>query len=420
MTIRVFLILLVIELCCAASTGLYAQQDSIYAELSRIQLLQDSLYKRLQALEDQKAINALSESNKPQALLPEFTGDFRFRFELDWDSRRPDGSFRDDRSRLRYRFRFGFILPYQEWASLGMRLRTGVPSNQQDPQLTIGSSTEEYEILPLGFEKIFFKVKSEWLSFWLGKNTFPFQKQNELFWSDNVYPEGVAVTFDWATRPTLFSKAHLTAGHFIVTASGKGMELDQYFQGLQAHLTLWDDRLELFPSFYYFHQMPDLPDGLGTYSLDYSIFHVGGNATLMDNINLKLTWDFYQNLQDYSQNQYISTSERDQKTGAVIALELGRLQEKNQAMLGIYYMYLERYSAVDFMAQNDWARWSYSEQGSSAGRLTNINGLELRAAYLIDARLKLSARFFQVGQLVKYGAARELNSRIRFDLDIGF
>ena len=39
-----------------------------------------------------------------------FTGDFRFRLEADWNSRRSDGSFREDRTRLRYHFHFRLVM----------------------------------------------------------------------------------------------------------------------------------------------------------------------------------------------------------------------------------------------------------------------------------------------------------------------
>lgn len=44
-----------------------------------------------------------------------FYGDFRFRGEAaDRYSRRMNGSYRDDRDRLRYRLRFGFKYNYNE------------------------------------------------------------------------------------------------------------------------------------------------------------------------------------------------------------------------------------------------------------------------------------------------------------------
>ncbi len=84
-----------------------------------------------------------------------FTGDFRFRIEPDWNSRKSDGTYRKDRTRLRYRAHFGFNYQYNQWISFGARIRTGFPIKQQDPQLTLGDGFKEFNTLPVGFEKIF-------------------------------------------------------------------------------------------------------------------------------------------------------------------------------------------------------------------------------------------------------------------------
>lgn len=62
-----------------------------------------------------------------------FSGDFRFRVEQDWNSRKSDGTYRDDRSRLRYRARIGVGYKFNDWANVGVRVRTGDPKKQQDP-----------------------------------------------------------------------------------------------------------------------------------------------------------------------------------------------------------------------------------------------------------------------------------------------
>jgi hypothetical protein len=131
-----------------------------------------------------------------------FTGDFRFRVEPDWDSRKSDGTFRDNRTRLRYRLRFGANYRFSSWASMGVRLRTGLSKKQQDPQLTLGDSFNEGASLPIGLEKAYAQFEFDWFSAWLGKNTFPFEKQNELFWSDNVYPDGLAANGRWPVAMT--------------------------------------------------------------------------------------------------------------------------------------------------------------------------------------------------------------------------
>ena len=173
-----------------------------------------------------------------------FTGDFRFRIEQDWNSRKSDGNYRDDRTRLRYRFRFGMNYQYNKWASFGMRIRTGFREEQQDPQITLGEGFGEFGTVPLGFEKLFFKVDYKWLSAWVGKYTFPFEHQNELFWSENVYPEGVFFSAKFQYDSKLLQSLKIGAGHFIVNALGTSFSNDRYFQGIQLVTTHWKNRLK--------------------------------------------------------------------------------------------------------------------------------------------------------------------------------
>jgi hypothetical protein len=84
------------------------------------------------------------------------------------------------------------------------------------------------------------------------------------------------------------------------------------------------------------------------------------------------------------------------------------------------YTYFERYAAVDFLAQNDWARWDYSSFKSPDGRVTNFEGLELLAGYAFDKKLTVNMRYFIVHQLVPFGISKETGNRVRLDVDIGF
>ncbi len=69
-----------------------------------------------------------------------FNADFRFRVEQDWNSRKSDGSYRDNRTRLRFRARVGFHYQLNDWASFGARICTGNPLKQQYPQITLGTA----------------------------------------------------------------------------------------------------------------------------------------------------------------------------------------------------------------------------------------------------------------------------------------
>ena len=350
----------------------------------------------------------------------EFTGDFRFRVEPDWDSRKSDGSFRDDRTRLRYRLRFGANYRFNSWASMGVRIRTGLAKKQQDPQLTLGDSFNEGATLPIGLEKAYAQFEFDWFSGWLGKNTFPFEKQNELFWSDNVYPDGVAANGLWPISTSWIDTFGVNTGYFIITFNNGPLSDDSYFQGIQLVSTHADKRVTLFPGFYYFNALPDIPDGNGTFTIDYSILHLGGRFEIWKDPNIGAEIDFYQNLQDYDRNDSIALNLQDQRQGLVASLRIGQLKKKKDWKARVTYMRLERFSAVDYIAQNDWARWDYSSQGSLDGRLTNYKGLELMAGYMISDHIKVNTRYFIVEQLIPYGPFTETGQRIRFDVDIGF
>jgi hypothetical protein len=346
-----------------------------------------------------------------------FTADFRFRVEQDWNSQKSDGSQRDDRTRLRYRARIGATYDFKDWVSFGMRIRTGQANKQQDPQLTIG---DQFSSVPIAFEKIYANFNYNWLSAWIGKNTFPFEKQNELFWSDNVFPEGVALSGKFSFENEFVQSLKVNTGHFIFATSGTSLGNDSYFEGIQLVSSHWQNRVKFFPAFYYFKNMPDIPDGGDTFNIDYSVVHLGANVVLLKNPKVTAGFDYYQNIQDYHGNDSIPKFLQDQKKGYVANAGIGTLNKKGDWKVQLTYTYLERFAAVDYLAQNDWARWDYSSQGSPDGRLTNFKGLEIMAGYALAENMDLKVRFFTVEQLLAYGTTKENGNRIRLDFNIGF
>ncbi len=363
-------------------------------------------------------ISLLAQSDSIQSHI-NFEGDFRFRIEHDWDVRQPDGTFKDDRSRLRYRFRFGGTYS-KKWYETGFRLRTGNPRKQQDPQLTIGNSFQEFGTLLIGLEKAYFKSNFKSTTFWIGKNTFPFKKNNELFWSDNVFPDGAFIGQGFKINVPIIDSVNLKIGHFIMSASGKLFNEDSYFQGYQTYFSLLNHRLELFPSLYIFKNIPHIPDGFETFKLDYTILHGGSHIKLLTSKPLHFEFDYYYNLHENQNNDSIPVKFRDQNTGFVAGLKYGKLAEKGNWLINITYAWLQKYAAIDFMAQNDWARWDYSSYNSPDGRLTNFNGVEVVLGYKINQRINLVTKCYFVEQLVALGSVKETNNRIRFDLDIKF
>lgn len=349
----------------------------------------------------------------------QLTGDFRFRVEQDWDSKRADGTYRKDRSRFRYRTRLGFNYQHNRWARFGLRLRTGRSTHPQDPQVTLGRNSE-FGILPVSLEKLFFEVNYKGFSGWAGKNTFPFKKQHELFWSDNVYPDGIYISKKFEGKSKVLESLKIGAGHFVVSSGGESFRQDRYFQGVQLLSTHWSGRAEFFPTLYYFRKMPDIPDDAGTFDINYSILQLAGRLKVVKRPAVSVAMDYYVNLEDYGGNDSIPEALRNEKEGFIGGLIVGNFKEKGDWTVRAYYTYLQRFAAVDFFAQNDWTRWDYSGQGTPAGRLTNFRGVELMLGYVIAKNLRVNTRYFMVDQIIPYGSTRETGSRIRVDLDVGF
>ncbi len=348
-----------------------------------------------------------------------FDADFRFRIEQDWDSKKSDGSIRDDRTRLRYRLRAGVKYKAKRY-EVGFRLRTGNPRKQQDPQLTLGDGNKEFGTLPIGIEKVYFQGKWNTISFWLGKNTYPFEKNNELFWSDNVFPEGISIAKSFKITSEIIDALNFSAGHFIIATSNKSFNRDSYFQGYQISSSFFNKRLILFPSFYKFKNIPNIPDGNDSFLIDYSIAHIGSKIRIFKNIPMTMEVDFYKNLQNYKTKDSIQARFKDQKSGFVAGLKYKSLSKKGDWAFSITYAKLQQYSAVDFLSQNDWARWDYSSAGSPDGRLTNYQGMELVAGHKIHNKIILKVKYYYVEQLIPYGITEETGSRIRLDLDVKF
>lgn len=348
-----------------------------------------------------------------------FESDFRFRIEEDWSSKKSDGTYRTDRTRLRYRLRTGFRYE-DKWYSTGFRIRTGNPNKQQDPQLTLGEGFKEFGTLPIGLEKAYFQGKWNTFDFWIGKNTFPFEKNNELFWSDNVFPEGVFGGKGFSINSSIIDTLNLRAGHFIMSSKGQSLNKDAYIQGIQAYFSFLKKKIELFPSLYLFKNVPNIPDSDAGFDIDYSILHIGTRIHLIKKPLVNIEFDYYNNLQNYDSVDAISTSFKDQKSAFVIGLKYGKLKQTGDWTFAASYAYLQQYAAVDYMAQNDWARWDYSSYGSPDGRLTNLKGIELVGGYAIDPRTRLIMKYYLVEQLIPYGAVNETGSRVRLDIDIKY
>ncbi len=224
----------------------------------------------------------LFSQEEPKQKKLQFSGDARFRFEQDWNSRKSDGTYRDDRFRMRFRVRAGLNYTPNDWASFGVRFRTGYPEKQQDPHLTIGDGYHEFESVPIGLDKLYFKLNYSRFDFWIGRNSFPFQKKNELFLSDNVSLDGLYLGALFDTKASWIDSVKYSGGIFTLFNSFGTFDKESFIGMLQIATTHWNKRLTIFPSFYHFQQMPDIPDGNETYRFNYSVVHLGSQLLALE------------------------------------------------------------------------------------------------------------------------------------------
>lgn len=303
---------------------------------------------------------------------------------------------------------------------VGIRLRTGDPAKQQDPQLTLGTGFNEFGTLPIALEKAYFQTGWNDLLVWVGKNSFSFMKQNELFWSGNVFPEGIHVRQSVPLQSRWVQTITLNAGHFIMNSRGGSFKDDSYLQGIQMVTRTLDNQISIWPTLYLLRNIQNIPDGAETYHLNYTIFSCGGYFTLSRSPLVRVEMDYYHNLEDYHTNDSIPANLKEQKKGMTMALRYGELSSKGDWSVSLTCARLQRYAAVDFMAQNDWARWDYSSYDSPDGRLTNFQGVEFSMGMKVQENITLKAKYYHVQQLVALEGFKETGQRVRFDIDVRF
>ncbi len=183
----------------------------------------------------------------------------------------------------------------------------------------------------------------------------------------------------------------------------------------------------------------------GDLASDYSIFTSGGILTFKNLKNLTFQADYYHNFKNYDNNPisdlifdangvntfdgatYTDTSGTtqdvvyddstapdftDQKNGFVGTVSIGGMSKPKDWYLGVSYLYMEKYAAMDYFAQYDYARWASS----------NIKGPEFKAGYRINKFMKMQGRLFLTEEIKGLQGADPNYTRSgnRFRLDLNF
>ncbi len=142
-------------------------------------------------------------------------GDARLRYEYDNRS----GSTSDHRDRFRLRARLGALYAPNDTWSMGIRLRTE-SDNLNSPHQTTGFFGSSGRNQDFGLDRIFIKVSLPVLggkfSVWGGKNGMNLWQQDEVWWDEDIQPEGAALTYKTGALP-INGSLTLNAGGFILS-----------------------------------------------------------------------------------------------------------------------------------------------------------------------------------------------------------
>jgi hypothetical protein len=342
--------------------------------------------------------------------------DFRLRFEMDWDSKRANGTERSDRNRARIRGRIG--AQYDPIPELGfaVRLRTGSKMSQQSPHLTVADfSSDGHGDRDATLDKYYAKAKLDPVWVWGGRNSFPFWKQNELFWDDDVTLLGGAAGFDYAAD---FGKLSLIGGYFRLPdgtvhyagemGAGQVVYSGEVSEGVRLTAAAGLFALD--------------GDGDGDIHLrnnngqrDYTI-GVASLQVKMTAFELPLAFglDLMHNFEDYSASDAdaFTAANHDEDTGFVIQARIGGLKEKGEWLAGYYYSCIETLAVNAAYAQDDWVRWGSGGQTDSS----DLKGHELRLAYALAGNANLVARLY----IVEAITSAQDGKRFRLDFNIKF
>lgn len=368
-------------------------------------------------------------------------GDFRARLENDWDSQKTDGTDRDDRLRARIRARVGMKYKPNDNFTFDTRLRTGSDDSHQSPHITVadfsGNDTGDSDV---NFDKWYLKGETDSLWGWIGRNSFPFWKQNELFWDDDATPAGIAAGYKHGIGSD--SKLALNTGYLSLPSGMQEFCGDMGAAQVVFSTKVNDTGLTAAGGFFSFDgdslrsngQPSDsdcqvdldgdgntrddlLLDGNGL--RDYEIWVVNLQAKLRAmGMPLTLGVDYMHNAEDYSatDSDPLTAAHKDETDGYVISAKLGQLKEPSDWLGAVYYANIETFAVNSSYAQDDWVRWGSAVES----RGSNMEGFELRAGYVPARKMNILARLYIVDQIEKRPGATHEEDGNRFRVDFNY
>ncbi len=351
-------------------------------------------------------------------------GDFRIRLESDWGAHESDGDDLEGRTRARVRARLGATYSPDDHITLGLRVRSGLIEGQQVANITIydfdGNNSGDADFI---FDKWYLEYKVAGLSAWIGRNSVPYWKQNQLYWDDDVIPVGVGANYG-------------------TDLGGGNVKLNGGLFSLPAGMQAFSGRL-LLGQLVYEHAIAgvnvtaagavlavaadrDDPDRLifldENGDRDYTTWQVSLQARSDKwKVPLRVGFDLAINSKNYDDAPSGSSTEfhRDQNVGYAISAVLGDVKETGDWQVGYSWAYIQMFAMNNSFAQDDWVRWGTAEQV----RDSNFKGHEFFGVIGLPARFSAVAHLFMVnGITLRSPDSTQLEdgNRVRVDLNYSF
>jgi len=341
-------------------------------------------------------------------------GDLRVRFESDWDSRREDGTLRDDRDRMRIRARVGLNWNPIDIVTVGVRLRSGERRSQQSPNLTFwdldGNGNDPAE---LSVDRLFIDFRGAGFETWFGRHTSPFWRQNELFWDDDASLTGGTFRHRWDTDDAEYQ---LVGGYYLLP---DGME--QFAGRLLAGQFVYDHQGQRAGS--------TLTTGLfvvrgventehlrnGNGQRDYKLWSSSAQMRLSHaKFPVTLGADLTLNFESYSPDDPdpFTASNHDQTTGFAVSIDVGRARQRWDWVAGYSFGHIETLAVNASFAENDWMRWGPIHQTDAS----DFYGHAFRLVLGLDPNVNVITQLYLVNAITSVQDGK----RFRFDLNYRF
>ncbi|MEM1295434.1 MAG: hypothetical protein AAGH89_08710, partial [Verrucomicrobiota bacterium] len=280
---------------------------------------------------------------------------------------------------------------------------------QQSPHLTIqdfnGGERDDFDgILDLYYGQ----YEGDSFTIWFGRNQFPFWRQNELFWDDDVTITGSSLSVGSSAD----GNVEFITGAFYLPDGGWDLN-GQLYAGQAVYRNSFGDLKLTAGTGIYALRGRDGAENLrnGNGARDYTI--LGNEIQIQRKVfgmPFQLGADAYINLESYSSasDDPFTARNFDEDFGYVLSATV----QPGKLTAGYYYSYLETLAVNASYAEDDFVRWGSDGQTDSS----DLRGHEIRLGYQATKKLNILGRLYLVDAIT----SEQDGMRFRVDFNYRF